>query len=84
MKYVDFHFLDVGHGDCTIIEFPDRLTVVDINNCKTLDRESETEFRHRYKPPAPNPFFAGTASLGRTGAPRTFMDLMLEASREQM
>jgi competence protein ComEC len=65
MKYVDFHFLDVGHGDCTIVEFPERLTVIDINNCKTLDRESESELKHRYSPPAPNPLLgAGAAALG--------------------
>src|SRR2546427_6511887 len=67
MKYVDFHFLDVGHGDCTIVEFPGRLTVVDINNCKTLDRESESELRNRYRPPAPNPLlaapYAGAAAI---------------------
>lgn len=54
MQYLGIHFLDVGHGDCTLIEFPGRLTMVDVNNCKTLDRESEAEIRKRYKS-APNP-----------------------------
>ena len=32
-----FHFLNVGHGDCTFIELPSgRLMMVDINNSKTL------------------------------------------------
>lgn len=65
MKYLDIHFLDVGHGDCTIVDFPDRLTVIDINNCKAFDKEMESEFDHRYRPrfqnlllapPPPNPF----------------------------
>src|ERR1700676_1222197 len=65
MKYLDIHFLDVGHGDCTIVDFPNRLTVVDINNCKAFDKEMESEFDHRYRPrlptallapPPPNPF----------------------------
>jgi len=58
MKFLDVHFLDVGHGDCTIVEFPDRLTVVDINNCKTLDKESELELQNRYKTPARSSLFA--------------------------
>jgi competence protein ComEC len=61
MMALDIHFLDVGHGDCTIIDFPNHLTVVDINNCKTLARESEEEIKHKYNPPAvvPNPFLYG-------------------------
>src|SRR4051794_20904123 len=31
------HFLNVGHGDCTIIELPSgRLMMIDINNSKSL------------------------------------------------
>ncbi|WP_158838851.1 ComEC/Rec2 family competence protein [Streptomyces sp. NRRL S-1022] len=38
-----FHFLNVGHGDCTFIEFPSgRLMMVDINNSKSLP-ESDVE-----------------------------------------
>jgi len=38
------HFLNVGHGDCTIIEFPsDRLTVVDINRSEDLVGEEVVE-----------------------------------------
>lgn len=38
------HFLNVGHGDCTIIEFPSgRMTVVDINNSKVVDEETQQE-----------------------------------------
>lgn len=45
----DIHFLDVGHGDCTIVDIPGRLTMIDINNCKTLARETEAELRNKYK-----------------------------------
>jgi competence protein ComEC len=35
------HFLNVGHGDCTVIKHPnDHLTVIDINNGAELDVES--------------------------------------------
>lgn len=35
-----FHFLNVGHGDCTFIELPDnKLMLVDINNSKSLPDE---------------------------------------------
>ena len=31
------HFLNVGHGDCTLIEHPSgRVTMIDINNCTSL------------------------------------------------
>ncbi len=70
MQFLDVHFLDVGHGDCTIVEFPERLTVVDINNGKAFDKEIETEFQRRYKPAPPNPFLAGGLSaLGGSTAP---------------
>jgi beta-lactamase superfamily II metal-dependent hydrolase len=37
------HFLNVGHGDCCIIEFPDRITMVDINRSKSMDKNSLKE-----------------------------------------
>lgn len=38
------HFLNVGHGDCTIIEHPSgRITMVDINNGDDLDDTSYDE-----------------------------------------
>jgi beta-lactamase superfamily II metal-dependent hydrolase len=37
VKHLDFHFLNVGHGDCTFVDFPSgRLTMIDINNSKTF------------------------------------------------
>lgn len=37
MKKMRFHFLNVGHGDCTFVELPSgRLTLIDINNSKSL------------------------------------------------
>jgi beta-lactamase superfamily II metal-dependent hydrolase len=65
MQFLDIHFLDVGHGDCTVVEFPDRLTVMDINNCKSFGKESEAELRKRY---APKPWLdAATRGLGGFG-----------------
>jgi competence protein ComEC len=38
------HFLNVGHGDCTLIEFPSgRKTLVDINNSRVIDEETKNE-----------------------------------------
>lgn len=38
------HFLNVGHGDCTIIEFPSgRTSIIDINNSKIVDEETRSE-----------------------------------------
>lgn len=38
------HFLNVGHGDCTIIEHPSgRITMIDVNNGDELDDNSQSE-----------------------------------------
>jgi hypothetical protein len=38
------HFLNVGHGDCTIISHPSgRLTMIDINNSQDYDPGSFNE-----------------------------------------
>jgi beta-lactamase superfamily II metal-dependent hydrolase len=38
------HFLNVGRGDCTIIEFPSgRIGIVDIDNLKSLDPSTKEE-----------------------------------------
>jgi competence protein ComEC len=56
---LEIHFLNVGHGDCTIIKFPSgRIMMIDINNSKTLPEDdvaalaeskgmSTWDFRHR-------------------------------------
>jgi competence protein ComEC len=44
------HFLNVGRGDCTIIEFPSgRVGMVDIDNLKSLDPKSEKEYLEEYR-----------------------------------
>ena len=43
------HFLNVGHGDCTIIEHPSgRITMIDVCNAKHLDDESRREIAGEY------------------------------------
>src|SRR5438552_3460135 len=38
------HFLNVGHGDCTIIEHPSgRLSMIDINNSQEYDSSTLSE-----------------------------------------
>lgn len=42
MESTKIHFLNVGHGDCTIIEHPSgRLTMIDVNNSNTLPEDDE-------------------------------------------
>lgn len=46
---VKIHFLNVGHGDCTIIEHVSgRLTMIDINNGTDLDAETVNELAAAY------------------------------------
>ena len=43
------HFLNVGHGDCTIIEHASgRITMVDINNSDSLDDDTRRELAEEY------------------------------------
>lgn len=43
------HFLNVGQGDCTIIEFPSgRVGMVDVNNLDCLDATTEEELSMEY------------------------------------
>jgi beta-lactamase superfamily II metal-dependent hydrolase len=42
MEHLDIHFLNVGHGDCTVIAFPSgHLTMIDVNNSQTLTDDEE-------------------------------------------
>lgn len=44
MECLDIHFLNVGHGDCTIVVFPSgNLTMIDINNSMALSDDDELE-----------------------------------------
>jgi competence protein ComEC len=44
------HFLNVGQGDCTIIEFPSgRVAMVDIDNLPTVDPETFREVTEEYQ-----------------------------------
>ncbi len=43
------HFLNVGQGDCTIVEFPSgRIGMVDVNNLKVLDKDTRSEVLQEY------------------------------------
>ena len=42
------HFLNVGRGDCTVIEFPSgRIGIVDIDTLRTFDPDTERELREQ-------------------------------------
>lgn len=44
------HFLNVGRGDCTIIQFPSgRVGIVDIHNAKALDEETKNELIQEFQ-----------------------------------
>ena len=44
------HFLNVGRGDCTIVEFPSgHVGIIDIDNLKTLDPDSRAELLQQYR-----------------------------------
>src|ERR1700730_3140779 len=61
------HFLNVGHGDCTIISHPSgRLTMIDINTSQDYDDESFQELlkEERQKADA----YSGLAALSRINA----------------
>lgn len=40
---IKIHFLNVGHGDCIVIQFPERLSVIDINRSEQMDEKSFDE-----------------------------------------
>lgn len=42
------HFLNVGHGDCALVQFPERTMLVDINNGQALDKETKQELMEQY------------------------------------
>src|SRR5437879_3225494 len=80
------------HGDSTIVDIPYHLTVNDINNCKTLSKESETELRNRYRRPAPNAFlstFTGPATsilggrLGGIPPPPDFLSTLAQMAEAE-
>ena len=62
------HFLNVGHGDCTLIKHHSgRLTMVDINTSQEYDRDSFNELLAEEAPKHYNPVAAG---FGIGGASR--------------
>lgn len=50
MPQLKVHFLNVGQGDCTIIEFPSgRVGMVDIDNLSVLDEDTAREVVEEYQ-----------------------------------
>jgi hypothetical protein len=47
---LELHFLNVGQGDCTIIEFPSgRVGIVDVDNLRVLDKSTKEEVLRTYR-----------------------------------
>lgn len=64
MSTVKIHFLNVGHGDCAIIEHHSgRITMIDINNSQTLDDDSDREIAESYNISGLNHLLRKSASL---------------------
>lgn len=48
------HFLNVGQGDCTIVEFPSgRIGMIDVNHLDSLDATTEQEIAREYHRESP-------------------------------
>jgi competence protein ComEC len=63
------HFLNVGRGDCTIIEFPSgRIGIVDIHNLKALDDETKEELLQEFRGKSMDYMFAKSISPLRAKA----------------
>ncbi len=61
------HFLNVGHGDCTLIEFPSgRFTVVDINDSEHVDDESQKELTAEFNMPYETAIFTKAYTIPLT------------------
>jgi competence protein ComEC len=80
MNSLLIHFLNVGHGDCTIIEFPDHLTMIDINNSRTLDDQTRKELENKI---AKRCRLTETLSLWRTLGLGTPPQIALEMHKEE-
>lgn len=68
------HFLNVGHGDCTVIEHPSgHLTMIDINNGDDLDAWSASEIAEETSSPYDNLMLplAETTGMRRAGILKT-------------
>jgi hypothetical protein len=62
------HFLNVGHGDCTIISHPSgRLTMIDINNSQDYDDETFQELLKEKRQKADAYGLAKTNALQASG-----------------
>src|ERR1043165_1279556 len=79
------HFLNVGHGDCTIIEHPSgRLTMIDINNSQNSDQDTfgelvaeEREKMHR-RALAASTILGGGGLLGSALVARPSIGMLTE------
>lgn len=56
MSEITFHFLNVGKGNCTIIDFPsERLSVIDIDDSRAISVSERTLMEKAGKPKLTNP-----------------------------
>jgi beta-lactamase superfamily II metal-dependent hydrolase len=45
MNNLEFNFLNVGHGDCIVVKFPEgHISMIDVNNAQELDEKSFKEY----------------------------------------
>ncbi len=77
------HFLNVGRGDCTIIEFPSgRVGMVDIDNLKTLDPDTQQELLAAYR--ESSDYVLAKSRYGESPTLRLFEEAFLRKATEQL
>ncbi len=70
------HFINVGQGDCCIIEFldHDRVAMIDINRSTEMDEESASEILSGYGKNSMTQFYRRTDLLRESGYPVSVQD----------
>src|SRR5712692_5697364 len=77
------HFLNVGQGDCTIIEFPSgRIGIVDIDNLRVLDPDTRKELLEEYH--ASRDYLIAKALNDLSGARRNLDEEFIRKAEETL
>lgn len=80
------HFLNVGRGDCTIIEFPSgRVAMVDVCNLPVLDADTEREYRELAEATVPPGYGTGLlAELGKLARARQLAEGLIARAKTRL
>ncbi len=80
------HFLNVGHGDCCIVEFLDnsRIAIIDINRTTEMDKDSSKEIYISLNPSSKILVKAGLLSITRELLEKEGYDIKLQDPLEYL